>query len=68
MVGITTRVKSGRGGTSPPRSSRSLVTSLEDSWMNRESEDQGMKLQLWTLVLETARFLLELGRLLLRSS
>ena len=36
--------------------------------MNRESEDQGLKLQLWTLVLEIARFLLELGRLLLRAA
>jgi len=68
MVGITTRVKSGRGGTSLPRSSSPPVTSLEDSGMDRESEDQGYKLQLWALVLETARFLLELGRLLLRSS
>ena len=36
--------------------------------MNRESEDQGLKLQLWTLVLEIARFLMELGRLLLRAA
>ena len=36
--------------------------------MDRESEDQGLKLQLWTLVLESARFLLELGRLLLRAA
>ena len=36
--------------------------------MTRESEDQGLKLQLWTLVLEIARFLLELGRLLLRAA
>ena len=36
--------------------------------MDHESEDQGNQLQLWTLVLETARFLLELGRLLLRAA
>jgi len=36
--------------------------------MDRRSEDQGMKLPLWTLVLETARFLVELGRLLLRAA
>jgi hypothetical protein len=36
--------------------------------MDRKSEDQGMKLLLWTLVLETARFLVELGRLLLRAA
>ena len=36
--------------------------------MDRKGEDQGNKLQLWTLVLEIARFLLELGRLLLRAA
>jgi hypothetical protein len=32
------------------------------------NEDQGNKLQLWTLVLEIARFLMELGRLLFRAA
>ena len=36
--------------------------------MDRKSEDQGNQLQLWTLVLEIARFLLELGRLLLQAA
>ena len=36
--------------------------------MSLKSGDQGSDLELWTLVLEIARFLMELGRLLFRAA
>ena len=36
--------------------------------MDENGKDQGMKLQLWTLVLEIARFLMGLGMLFFRTA